>query len=390
MNNSLVHWGELKSKIKIPINLLNNNSIDNLRFVNLTIYNNMFYGVVDSGSKCCVIDYDIIKKLNINIYNDEKYNLVGVNGDIVNYIGCCELNIIIENMDFHIKFFVLKSFKYGILLGNNFLKLANAIINFKSETLTLENDSNPLSQIEVPLVKPNNNIYLRASKTFNILPGNFMLISCFCDETLNMNKNYLIENFNNKVSILNAYTKPNTTNTIDVLILNNLTEPLMIYKYTKLAIATDDINDDSIEICYVNIDDVLNVFKSNKEINLLNIDANAIDNADVSTVKLNIQGMTFEINSNLTEEQKDKLINVLKNNLDAFAKNDNDLGRCSLIKHTIDTGDHKPIRQNAYRASPEQRKIINNLIAKMLQAGIIRPSRSEWTSPVFVVPKKNW
>ena len=291
MNNSLAHWGELKSKTKIPINLLNNNSIDDLRFINLSIFNDMFYGVVDSGSKCCIIDYDIIKKFDIKIYNDEKYNLVSVNGDIVNYIGCCDLNIIIENMNFHIKFFVLKSFKYGILLGNNFLKLANAIINFKSETLTLENDSNFLNQIEVPLVKSNDNIYLRASKTFNILPGSFMLITCFCDETLNMNKNYLIENFNNKVSILNSYTKPNTINTIDILILNNQTESLLIYKNTKLAIATDDINDDSIEICHVNIDDVLNTFKSDKEINLLNVDAKAIGNADVSTEKIKIQGL---------------------------------------------------------------------------------------------------
>ena len=107
--------------------------------------------------------------------------------------------------------------------------------------LTLENDSNPLDKIEVPLVKPNGNIYLRATKTFNILPGSFMLISCFCNETLNINKNYFIENFNEKVSVLNAYAKPSSPNEMDILILNNLTEPLIIYKNMKLAITTHNI-----------------------------------------------------------------------------------------------------------------------------------------------------
>ena len=76
-------------------------------------------------------------------------------------------------------------------------------------------------------------------------------------------------------------------------------------------------------------------------------------------------------------------------NEDLFAKSDLDLGCTDLVKATIETGDHPPIKQRPYRLPFSQRKLVEEHIQKMLQAGIISPSRSPWSSPIVIVDKKD-
>jgi hypothetical protein len=57
--------------------------------------------------------------------------------------------------------------------------------------------------------------------------------------------------------------------------------------------------------------------------------------------------------------------------------------------HETDTGDHQPIRSAPYRVSELEREAINTQVEEMLQAGIVKPSSSPWSSPVVMVPKKN-
>ena len=47
---------------------------------------------------------------------------------------------------------------------------------------------------------------------------------------------------------------------------------------------------------------------------------------------------------------------MINQNEDIFSKDKNDLGRTGIIKHTIDTGDTKPISQRAYRVTLKERK----------------------------------
>ena len=46
-----------------------------------------------------------------------------------------------------------------------------------------------------------------------------------------------------------------------------------------------------------------------------------------------------------TDEEKQMLADVLRQHESAFAKSPTDLGRCSVLKHKIDTGGAAPIRQ---------------------------------------------
>jgi hypothetical protein len=59
------------------------------------------------------------------------------------------------------------------------------------------------------------------------------------------------------------------------------------------------------------------------------------------------------------------------------------------ITHRIDTGDSAPVKQRFYRMSAKAHKIVETECSKMLELGVIRPSKSPWSSPVVLVTKKN-
>ena len=59
-----------------------------------------------------------------------------------------------------------------------------------------------------------------------------------------------------------------------------------------------------------------------------------------------------------------------------------DIGRTSILKHTINTGDAEPIAQTFYNANPIKKEFINKEVQEMLNRGLIRPSLSSWASPV--------
>ena len=65
------------------------------------------------------------------------------------------------------------------------------------------------------------------------------------------------------------------------------------------------------------------------------------------------------------------------------------LSQTNVTTCKIETGNHAPIKQRPYKVPLNKRKVIDEEIDKMLKSGVIRPSNSNWASPVLIVPKKS-
>ena len=93
--------------------------------------------------------------------------------------------------------------------------------------------------------------------------------------------------------------------------------------------------------------------------------------------------------SALSSTDKEKLLDMIGQNRDVFAKDLSELGNTNRHPHFIDTGDAHPIKQRAYRASPRARAEISRQVKEQLENDVIEPSTSDWSSPVVLVRKKN-
>lgn len=58
------------------------------------------------------------------------------------------------------------------------------------------------------------------------------------------------------------------------------------------------------------------------------------------------------------------------------------------VRHEIKTTDEVPVFTKSYRYPHIHKDEVQKQISKMLEDGIIRPSQSPWSSPIWVVPKK--
>lgn len=100
-----------------------------------------------------------------------------------------------------------------------------------------------------------------------------------------------------------------------------------------------------------------------------------------------INGITADQeNENLNPCQKEKLGVLLNKFGDVLTDK---LGKCNLIDYEIRLLDNEPVRKAPYQLNPMRMEILNQKIKKMLEEGIIEKSNSNYSSPCFLVSKKD-
>lgn len=106
------------------------------------------------------------------------------------------------------------------------------------------------------------------------------------------------------------------------------------------------------------------------------------------TSKANLSMGEINIGKHLSREEEDELTNRLEGFREFFSFN-GELGDCTVIEHEIDTEDHKPVHSAPYRQSNAICERVQQQVGEWLRDGVIRPSKSPWSLPVVVVPKKD-
>lgn len=87
-------------------------------------------------------------------------------------------------------------------------------------------------------------------------------------------------------------------------------------------------------------------------------------------------------------EEQEVISQVCLEFADIFYLEGDTLTFTSEIKHSIKTKDARPIHTKSYRYPHVHKDEVKTQVNKMLEQGIIQPSISPWSSPVWVVPKK--
>ena len=83
------------------------------------------------------------------------------------------------------------------------------------------------------------------------------------------------------------------------------------------------------------------------------------------------------------------LTTLLDEFVDVFAKDEYDLGRFTAWEHSVNTGDHLPIRAKPRPLSHDKQECLKVILDNLERTKQIRPSRSDWASGIVMVPKKD-
>ena len=94
------------------------------------------------------------------------------------------------------------------------------------------------------------------------------------------------------------------------------------------------------------------------------------------------------IDPNLSRKQKSQLEKIISSYSDIFSTSESDIGHCTVLKHDIDVGTAHPFKAKQYPIPQSIKSEVGLKLKELLKAGIIKPSNSPWSNPIFFVRKK--
>src|SRR3954454_18919398 len=287
--------------------------------------------IIDSGASTSIVMKKLARKLGFEINKPSKLVIVTANGTKVRSLGeISEFTLELKGREVDIPVQVLESSDEVLILGNDWLKRARAVLDWEKSILTVKIEGRKIA-----------------------LP-----ISC-----TRINKLQVVEESDSESEI--EYEE------------EELEEAAVYF--------SDLISDTSESDLEFNpwVDHVTeNELSSEEEEESTNPATMLAEVAFVEEKKkLNL--------GPLTDQEQELFAEFTNTYRDICAKSQTDIGRTDLIQHKINTGDARPIALPAYRLNPQKKEFLRKEIANMEEVGIIRKSKSPWAFPVVIVSKKD-
>ena len=103
-----------------------------------------------------------------------------------------------------------------------------------------------------------------------------------------------------------------------------------------------------------------------------------------------IVGPTLDkLPSDITDEQRRHIVEFIQEYDDMFSRGTFVMGRTTLVEHSIDTGQNRPIRQALRRHHHAHLDEIDRQVDELQESGFVEPAASPWASNVVLVRKKD-
>jgi len=111
-----------------------------------------------------------------------------------------------------------------------------------------------------------------------------------------------------------------------------------------------------------------------------------VDGAPATDV---VSTLMEEFPDDMTSDQRQQVQDLLCRYDDVFSLSTFDMGRTSLVEHTIDIGSQRPIGQGLCRHPSAYLETIDKQVDKLIQSNFVEPAASAWASNVVLVRKKD-
>lgn len=323
--------------------------------------------VIDTGATNNLIEEKIVKKMNMDT-GSKCTTLKGLGKHTINTLGQTNIDMQLGGFNFpKVKFEILKETVADspIVLGTSFLRQFSGSINMSKRRLGLKS-------------KDGTNIVIYCSRDGEMETMVCEALPVFSAQDMNLKKN--------EVAVASL------TVNLSVRQKERLSGDWHFTGITNKKYRTVDgiigkQQDDPKVYCVAEADTTV---KQGEKMGLLYtlIQVDDIEEVDEGWTRERIRA-EVKIGSQLNEEQKTSVVDMLSNIQCSLSKNENDIGKANVLPHSIEITDNTPIWQKPRRFSDPITKEIERQCNELLELDVIEPSHSQWSSPIVPVRKKN-
>ena len=309
---------------------------------------------MDTGSDLSLIkQHSLVNDIELNQNNTRT--LLGIGNTPVHTFGEVNLEVLINSKIITHKFHVVSdTFPVDAngVIGNDFLTINKAIINYMSNKLIINN--NAVDLICLKLYNGNKSMLIIPPRTEMVIPV----------KIVSKLKEGLIES----KTIIDGLYCPSALvkadeNNIGYTTILNTTEKEIIVKNLKANLYPIEYEDN-----------ISKIYKINKN------ECNLHNRFDEIIKSLRLK--------HLNKEEQDSIFKIFYKYQDLFHLENEPLTATNVVRHEIHTKTDAPVSSKIYRYPYHFKEIVNKEINDLLEQNIIRPSISAWNSPVWIVPKK--
>ncbi len=325
--------------------------------VNVSVGGCEFAALLDGGSATTLMraSFARSKRLKWTPLNTTKKQWVGADGGKLNVVGSCQTEVTIGNTKMKMNSYVVENIIHNLVIGTHFMLANKCIVNYMDKTLRIGNDRIAIEVEDADMV---------CSAVAITIPAKSEIRASFKSES--KNGVVMLESRRNRVfNIREGLCKTDENGLFDMVLLNGTDYPVSIKQGDSICSAIS---------CEV----------------LGELDASAIEKVDENkSNSTNGWEPGEEANIDTVHLRPDEVMaikKVLNNHAAAFSRNDLDIGRTE-IEHHIELSNSQPFKSRAYRIPTSQVKIVDEHVNEMLSSGVIRPSSSNYSSPIVLVKK---
>jgi hypothetical protein len=328
--------------------------------------------LIDSGAGINVLSSEIFRRLRKTLYTVREKTrhatLPSANQTQMKVLCDIDVDIRIGGLILPCTLAIIENLGFQAVLGMELLQDAKAVIDIANHSLSLYE-----GLTTVPLVRADENVCIVRTVNRTTIPPRSEAVFNASMDTCRANGIFMIQPsiWAKCQQLLPAHTIFDTKKRVFCCRVLNATDKKICLSPRTIVAAAAPVN----------------IIKSEQTPQIEDTSNTALTVAEMRS-ELEQKGVSFS-DCVFTGADLDALIKMLYNYRDRIAVKLTDLEECNVLQCEIDTGDALPIRSRCFRYSPEQKKILKQQVQELLDADIIEPSDSPWSSQVLLVAKKD-
>lgn len=342
----------------------------NSYFLPLNIADKSIYALLDTGSAVSILNVNKWQLIPENKRPQVRATdtiFKAADGGRITTLGFTKLSLKIGNISFDHEFLIAEV-DVPCILGFDFmhqhdltLSMGLGVVQCQGETIKC------LKESQLPTI-----YRIKATNTLELPGSSETIISGSFTNDMPHFSTGLVEDYQDRLlcdGVIVAKALIDTKSCkVPIRVINLNQKPIKIWKGMNIA--------NCIPVCPI-------IDRPQEKQNVYQVNESVVE----SNLPEHLKPVIEECQSNLSSEEKSKVVQLLNKYQHVFSTSKSDLGNTDIVKHKINTGLAPPIKQQPRRLPQKVQNEVNEEVDRLLAAGLIEKSNGPWASPIVPVRK---